>query len=59
MTIPEIELDIASVILRIEQVEAETPPDSFIWHRILTCDVPRLRGYLSPETLEKMDRTGK
>lgn len=49
---------ILSVVQRLEQIaqEGESPPlAALLWHRVLTCDVPRLRGLLSPETLQWAD----
>ncbi len=51
----DLQLDLATVVGRLEQV-AEYGHDSLAGHRLVSCDLPRLRGHLSDETLEMMDR---
>lgn len=51
-----LQLDLATACVRMEQVRQEGWLNSdVVADRILTCDLPRLRGYLSPATLEWMD----
>jgi hypothetical protein len=50
------EIDIASIIIRIEQINNQEPPTHWLWDRVMTCDIPRLRRQLSPETLRQMVR---
>lgn len=49
-----LQLDLATLVARLEQVEAEggfESTDSVVVDRILTCDLPRLREHLAPEAL--------
>jgi hypothetical protein len=46
--------DLASVIARIEQASNEPEMADFLLHRLATCDVPRLRRYLTAETVTLM-----
>ena len=47
-----LQLDLLTVIVRLEQIQEQGPePEHFVWDRVVTCDIPRLRGYLTPETL--------
>lgn len=56
-----LQLDLLTVIVRLEQIAAELKADFQVTHaplwlylledRVMKCDVPRLRGYLSAETL--------
>jgi hypothetical protein len=49
-----LQLDLATLVARLEQVEAEggfESADSVVVDRILTCDLPRLREHLTPEAL--------
>lgn len=57
MNTPKIELDIASAVARIEQIAREGPDSccGIILDRLITCDAPRLRRYLSIETLAILD----
>lgn len=54
-----LDLDLLTVIARIEQVNREGAGTAggIVWERILTCDVPRLRGHIDPDALEWADRT--
>ena len=49
-----LQLDLASVILRIEQAQADPGMRDFLVDRLATCDARRLRTYLEPETLAEM-----
>lgn len=53
--ITRLELDIATAIVRLRQLDREEPPDSFLWHRVITCDVPRLLRYLGPAARDIAD----
>lgn len=46
-----LQLDLLRALQRIMQVEREERPEGFLWHRVITCDVPRLTKYLAPETI--------
>jgi len=48
-----LQLDLLTVIVRLEQLRDEEAPNGlpFIAERIISCDLPRLRGHLTPETL--------
>lgn len=57
--VPEgLQLDLVTVIARIEQLEAEPYFDNghFIWRRIVSCDLPRLRGHLMPAAIALLER---
>lgn len=49
-----LQLDLACAILRIEQAVREPEKAEFLLHRLSTCDAPRLRQYLTTETLAEM-----
>lgn len=53
-----LELDIASVILRIRQAHDEPDKRDFLLHRLYTCDAPRLEQHLSLEARERMQTRG-
>lgn len=53
-----LQLDLLSAIVRIQQLQDEEPPDHYLWGRIVTCDVVRLRQYLEPATLEWVEAKG-
>ena len=36
-------LDLACVIVRLMQIDSEERPSHWLWDRVMTCDVPRLR----------------
>lgn len=47
-----LQLDLATLVARLEQVQAEggfDQADGIVVDRILTCDLPRLRSHLTPE----------
>jgi hypothetical protein len=46
-----LQLDLLTAIVRIEQAHRDPDMAEFLLHRLATCDVRRLRTYLSPETL--------
>jgi hypothetical protein len=46
-----LQLDLLTALQRIMQVDREETPEGFMWHRVVTCDVPRLTKYLAPETI--------
>ena len=47
-----LELDILTLTVRLEQIDAEQRPDHWLWtDRVMGCDVPRLRGYCSADAL--------
>ncbi len=46
-----LQLDLLTALQRIMQVHREEEPDGLIWHRVITCDVPRLTGHLTPKTI--------
>lgn len=54
----DLQLDLLSVIARIRQLREEGWFESshFIWHRIETCDLPRLEGHLTPEVAKWAER---
>jgi hypothetical protein len=50
------QLDLLTAVLRLEQIAGDGGfygggPVEIVAERLLTCDLPRLRGYLTPETL--------
>jgi hypothetical protein len=53
-----LQLDLASVIARIEQLNDMTHFDNghWLWNRVTSCDLPRLRGHLSPEAEQLLER---
>lgn len=55
VTVTRVELDIACFIARIAQIHTEAEPEHWLWDRIITCDVPRLRGYLGPWTEQLLE----
>jgi hypothetical protein len=55
-----LQLDLLSAVVRLQQIADEggfygDGPVDFLAERLLTCDLPRLRAHLSPETLEWAD----
>lgn len=50
-----LEEDIASIIIRIEQIDIQKQPEHWLWDRVMTCDIPRLRGLLNKDVLERVD----
>lgn len=53
-------LDIASTVARLEQIESEGYDDGhWLLDRLVTCDLPRLRGHLTPEALEALAEAKK
>lgn len=56
--IPVKAVDLASVILRIEQADREgrIEHDASAAERLVTCDAPRLRAYLPADVLAEMER---
>lgn len=50
-----IEYDLACVIIRIEQINIQKEPEHWLWERVMSCDIPRLREHLSETTLENLD----
>lgn len=62
-----LQLDLLTVILRLEQIGAELEKHTaggqdlaeyLLTERVIKCDVPRLRSYLEPEALAFEDRYG-
>ena len=53
---PNLQLDLMTTIARIEQASREPEMLDILWHRLVTCDAPRLRRHLTPESLEGLDR---
>ena len=57
-----LQLDLLTVVTRLEQISELLRADFEVTHtplwlhlykdRVMTCDVPRLRSHLTPETLE-------
>lgn len=45
---PGLQLDLLTVVLRLEQIERG---DEWLLDRVLTCDLPRLRGHLTEQAL--------
>ena len=52
-----LQLDLLSVIARITQAHREPDMAHVLLDRLVTCDVPRLRGYLTPETIAWANNT--
>lgn len=54
----QLQLDLLTAVMRIEQLRDEGFPDhpsplaSHLWQRVLSCDLPRLRSHLAAETLD-------
>ena len=44
------DLDVGTVVARLEQIDREGAPTHWLWDRVMTCDVPRLRQSLSAQT---------
>lgn len=69
MSLPALQLDLLTVVGRLEQIRdelAEHGDDSELWRwlleeRVLTCDLPRLRGHLTAEAraLERWANPGR
>jgi len=48
-----LQLDLLTVITRLEQIQLEREDGLWLlWDRVLTCDLPRLRGHLTEDTLQ-------
>jgi len=43
----DLDLDIATLLIRLQQIDDEKRPEHFLWDRVMTCDVPRLMRQLS------------
>lgn len=57
MAFGEIDTDLACLLIRLIQIDREQTPQHYLWQtRVMECDVPRLRAYLSAQTLEQLDR---
>lgn len=54
-----LQLDLLTVVARLEQIRDEGPGvlADHLLDRVLTCDLPRLRGYLTEETLRWGENT--
>ena len=52
----DIALDVATVVARIEQIDREQRPEHWLWDRVITCDVPRLRAHLTPAMCAELDQ---
>ncbi len=39
--------DLACILARLEQINSEQEPAHWLWDRVMTCDVPRLRHHLA------------
>ena len=46
-----LQLDLLTTVSRLEQVADELLAGSLVASRLITCDLPRLREHLTPETL--------
>lgn len=58
-----LQVDIACTVARIEQAASAMADGdegfaAFLLHRLATCDAPRLRSYLRPDTLELLAEVG-
>jgi hypothetical protein len=53
----KLQLDVATLVARLQQLRDEHGEDmrDFLVHRLTTCDLPRLRGYLQPEFIAMLD----
>ena len=58
-----LQLDLATVVARLRQIESEGGPVGFgtelagvLWERVITCDLPRLTGHLSPAAVMLLER---
>ena len=51
----DLQLDIATAVVRIEQAYAEPEMREFLLHRLITCDAPRLRSHLDAEHLQQLN----
>lgn len=48
-----LQLDLLGLVVRLEQIrEEESGADGFLFHRVLTCDLPRLRQHITDEAWE-------
>jgi hypothetical protein len=61
-----LQLDLLSIIARLRQIReddcafmtgSEHGLTVLLWERIMTCDLPRLEGHLTPETVAWMERS--
>jgi hypothetical protein len=52
----DLQLDLACVVLRIEQAQEDPDMRDYLVDRMATNDAPRLRKYLTEETLLEMRR---
>lgn len=54
-----LQMDLLTVILRIRQLRDEDYFDNghWLWRRVVDCDLPRLEGHLTPETVRWLERT--
>lgn len=39
--------DLLTLIARLEQIDSEDEPGGYLWQRVMTSDIPRLRSYLT------------
>ena len=51
-------IDLLSVVVRLEQADDEDKIeyDASAAERLITCDLPRLRGYLPAEAIDELER---
>ena len=54
----KLQIDLASAVARLEQLRDMPYFDSshWLWDRVASCDIPRLRGHLGPEAVELLER---
>lgn len=53
-----LQLDLACTVARLEQLRDMPYFDCghWLWERVTSCDIPRLRGHLGPQAAELLDR---
>ena len=51
----DLQMDIASIVIRCRQIHTEDEPTHWLWDRVMTCDVPRLTRYLDAETVSQVE----
>lgn len=48
------QLDILTLLVRLHQIDTEQKPEHWLWERVITCDIPRVGGLITPEFMAGM-----